>query len=716
MRHESGEVMLLRVLCLGNVPLAPEPLRALLTKAGYSVDVHQANPTADLATFLRGRPCDVILCGLPTSGPSIVDALKISLNTCPNIPFICLSPPLATDAAADLRRQGATDFVAIDALDRLPSVIRRALEKNEKETSRHSEERYRALFEYSPDALYVHVNGTTVLANPACCQLLGATDPSQLIGRSVFEIAHPDSHEAIRQRWKLLEQNTAAPPLEEKFVRLDGTVIDVEVRAVPIDWMGEKGVQVIARDITERKRDKEALEKSEELYRAVFETTGTATVLLEENTVISLANSEFERLSQYSKQELEGKKSWTEFVVKDDLERMRAQHDLRRRDRGAALKEYEFRFVRRDRGVRDILLTIDIIPGTTRSVASLLDITARKQAEEEIRESEERFRMFFQHVFDGVCIYTEDPDPARRTLIDCNERYAEMAGRSRAELLEMGRTHTIQKTLDPAANIHRLESVAAKKAYRGSFSWIRPDGKDNVIEYVGTPITWKGKPYSIGIDRDITEWEKAQKRLESLAHERGMLLKEIYHRVNNNLQVISSLLNLQARQVNDKKFSELLSESQLRVRAMALVHERLYRSQDLSSIDFADYLRGVTSQLAQAFERPNVTLALEVESIRLRIDLAIPAGLIVNELVTNAFKHAFPGNHRGRITISLHRCDERATQLGVADNGVGLPKGLDFASVSSMGFSLVKDLTSQINGTISLPEGEGTTFWITIPA
>ncbi|MFH0801699.1 MAG: PAS domain S-box protein [bacterium] len=145
------------------------------------------------------------------------------------------------------------------------------------------------------------------------------------------------------------------------------------------------GLSIFFSDITERKHAEEVLRESEENYRTVFENTGTATVQIEENTIISLANAEFEKLSKYSKQEIEGKKSWTEFVLKEDLDRMRVQHSLRRENQEAALKQYEFRFIAKDGNIRNILLTIDLMPGTTKSVASLLDITERKLAEMEIQ-------------------------------------------------------------------------------------------------------------------------------------------------------------------------------------------------------------------------------------------------------------------------------------------------------------------------------------------
>lgn len=148
---------------------------------------------------------------------------------------------------------------------------------------------------------------------------------------------------------------------------------------------------------------------------------------------------------------------------------------------------------------------------------SWLDITAQRESEEKLKESEQRFRMVFENVFDGISIFEEDPDPAKRKLVDCNERYAAMAGRSREELLKIGTTYSFSQSMDEGATEARMKGISEKQAYHGSFKWIRPDGKDNIIEYIAQPINLGGKTYSIGIDRDITEFKQKEDQLRKLS-------------------------------------------------------------------------------------------------------------------------------------------------------------------------------------------------------
>ena len=193
------------------------------------------------------------------------------------------------------------------------------------------------------------------------------------------------------------------------MLRRDGTVFYCDISSSAITLQGKRYLLGIFRNVTGRKEAEDALRDSEKTYRTIFENTGTATVLIEENTVISHANAEFVRLAGYPVEEIEGKKSWTEFVVKEDLDRMLAQHRMRRKRRESSLKHYEFRFVTKSGDIRNIFLTIDMIPGTKRSVASLMDITSLKSAEESIRESERKYHNVSK-LSDRTAFRRTDPD------------------------------------------------------------------------------------------------------------------------------------------------------------------------------------------------------------------------------------------------------------------------------------------------------------------
>jgi len=210
--------------------------------------------------------------------------------------------------------------------------------------------------------------------------------------------------------------------------------------------------------------------------------------------------------------------------------------------------------------------------------------------------------------------------------------------------------------------------------------------------------------YSIQNARLLQETEERLGEKTALLREKETLLKEVHHRVKNNLQVIASMLNLQALQAGDAHTVEALRESQNRVRTMSLIHEKLYQSMDLSQIDFAAYLRSLATSLAQSYREMSkqVMIQVDVQELSLDIETAIPCGLIVNELVSNAFKHAFPNQRPGQIRIAaaVHNCTR--VQLQISDDGVGLPANFDFYNSPSLGLQLVNGLVNQIDGLIHI--------------
>lgn len=337
-------------------------------------------------------------------------------------------------------------------------------------------------------------------------------------------------------------------------------------------------------EIKVRKKIEKELKESEAYYRMIFENTGAATVIIEENTKISLANAEFEKLSGYSREELEGNMSWTDFVVKGELETMREYHELRRTHPKTVPSQYDFRFIDRKGNIKYIHLYVDLIPGTKKSVASLIDITERRKAEKEI---------------------------------------------------------------------------------------------------------------------------------ETSLREKEVLLREIHHRVKNNLQIVSSLMNLQTKFVDDQESVNLLRESQSRVKSMAIIHELLYQTKSLAKIDLSKYVSSLVSYLFDSYmvDPRRIKLNVDMEEVLVNIDTAIPCGLIINELVSNSLKHAFPEGFDGEITIRIHDTDGEY-DLTISDNGVGFPSDLNFRKTDSLGLQLVNSLVGQLDGTIELDRSHGTEFRI----
>ena len=215
-----------------------------------------------------------------------------------------------------------------------------------------------------------------------------------------------------------------------------------------------------------------------------------------------------------------------------------------------------------------------------------------------------------------------------------------------------------------------------------------------------------------GITQDITARKQAEEALRALLHEKEVLLKEVHHRVKNNMQVLASLVSLQADNVDDPAVRGVFDDFRDQVRAMALVHESLYQAENLASIDFADYAGRMTASLARAHGRGNsdIRLTLDVEPVTLPVESAVPCGLILNELVTNAYKHAFRDRTAGEIVVSIHADPAGRVCLGVRDNGVGLPPGFDWRQSPSLGLRLVQMLTRQLRGRFDLCAENGTAF------
>lgn len=334
----------------------------------------------------------------------------------------------------------------------------------------------------------------------------------------------------------------------------------------------------------------------------------------------------------------------------------------------------------------------------------------RKKVEDALRESEAKFRALAEASPTAIFIARDG------RFIYLNPVFERMTGYSMAEGLSMPVINLIHPELKDDFLQH-LQSRPAGDNVSEHFETriLTKDNQTRWVYYTGIQIVYGGKPAMLGNVIDISERKLADDHLLASLAEKEVLLKEIHHRVKNNLQIVSSLLSLQSATISDSETILKFRDSQNRIRSMALIHEKLYKSGNLSVIDISDYLTSLISYLHNSYVMvpDRVRLELAIDNIPLKLDSAIPCGLIVNELVTNSFKYAFPGDRTGKVAIKLHSDTAGTVHLSIADDGIGLPDGMDVRQTTTLGILLVNSLVDQLGGTLIFDGQNGAAFHIT---
>jgi PAS domain S-box-containing protein len=300
-------------------------------------------------------------------------------------------------------------------------------------------------------------------------------------------------------------------------------------------------------------------------------------------------------------------------------------------------------------------------------------------------------------------------------ILDSNLALAQRLGYTRQELQGRHSRELRPPEFRMQLDAMRPEMGGQIKSFSGPM--MARDGTQVPVETKLSLGIWDGKRVVISLGRDLTERQKADEIQASL-REKTALLQEIHHRIKNNLQIISSLLSLQATQLESRQERQLFRESQARVLAMALLHEKLYQSPDLSRISFGEYLEALARQILRTYCKGcrQIDLRLEMDALWLNTDAAMPCGLIVNELITNSCKYAFPEGQPGEIYLSARLGPDHTVALLVGDNGMGIPAGLDFRKATTLGLQLVDDMVSQLKGSWTVESSGGTLLRIAFPA
>ncbi|MCE9531672.1 MAG: PAS domain S-box protein [Planctomycetes bacterium] len=361
---------------------------------------------------------------------------------------------------------------------------------------------------------------------------------------------------------------------------------------------------------------------------------------------------------------------------------------------------------------RPIFSELGVLEG---GVAVFRDVTARRQADEELRESRERFQNAFEHTSNGMALLSVDG-----RWLKVNSALCRIVGRTSEELLATTfQAITHPEDLEPDLQYARKLLAGEISNYQIEKRYFHKDGHIVWIILNGSIVRdTQGKPlYCIAHVQDITERKLTEERMLASLEEKQVLLREIHHRVKNNLQVISSLLDLQSQYSKDPATVEMFRESQNRVRSMALVHERLYQSETLANIDFANYLGDLVGYLSSTYrvDTGMIHFELDLEPVHLSIDSAVPCGLLVNELVSNCLKYAFPNQREGNVWLSLVQTGDDVI-LTVQDDGVGLAEEITLRNSKTFGLRLVAALTEQLHGVVKIDRTQGTSVQITFPA
>ena len=589
-----------------------------------------------------------------------------------------------------------------------------------------------------------------------------------MTGRDPMAYIHPDDIARVKHDFQeVLERTNTGAPTEFRILKADGEYIWVDsIGTNLLDVPGVNGVVVTTRPIQQRKEAEEEirktisqLERSEALLRKVYDILPIGLWLADKNGTLQYGNPA-------------GVKIWgAEPLV--PIEQF-GVFKARRFPSGEEIEPDDWALahtIHEGVTIKDEMLEIDTFDGKKKIIlnytaplndsAGFIDgaivvnqeITEKVIAEQALRENEARLATAMD--ITGLVNWEFDVATGMFTFDDrFYSLYATTVEREGGNLIPadtylqefvypddrpavLASIRKILTTTDPnylGKIEHRItprdgsiRTIVARFA-----PIMSPDGKvirtfganqditdfklmESEIRSLNTVLEQRVKDRTKALEDEIAQRQEAEKKLQKSYDEKVLLLKEIHHRVKNNLQIIASLLNLQSRYITDESTLAAIRESQNRVKAMALVHEKLYRTEDISHISLHDYIRFLSTGLFQFYDarRQGIQFMLEIHDVNVDIDTAIPLGLILNELISNSLKYAFPNGRKGEISVSVRKENHTLT-VQYCDNGIGIPANLDWRNTQSLGLRLVNTLVDQMNGTVELERNAGTRFTIVL--
>jgi PAS domain S-box-containing protein len=583
--------------------------------------------------------------------------------------------------------------------------VREALEK--------SEERFRTLVERGTDGLLLlDEAGTILYGSPSLTTMLGYEEGSA-DGLPFMDFLHPeDLDPAVRLFEKLVTNPDALEHSELRIRHKKGSWSHVEVMGT--NRLHDSAVEAVVinlRDITERKQAEGQLLESEAKYATLVDQARVGILIIQDEAIV-FANRHHTELCGRTPEELIGLPFSEAWGTVTPESRKSSEEKYTRLMAGRLSPEgCELDILCKSGEMRNVELSGQLIQygGRPAAMAVVRDITERKRADEALRQSEEKRRSLLENSPDFIIEVDQDG-----TILFINRTVKQ---------------YTVQETIGrrcydfiPTEHHDAHRQAIARVLQTGKVVNIQtaadgPRGRTSWYHTRFAPVKEEGRVATVMmIASDITQSKEGEDDLRRALQEKEVLLQEVHHRVKNNLQLISSLFNLQSRYIKDQAALRAFESTRNRVVSMSILHEKLYRAEDLGRIDLEEYLTGVVAQLYRSYEVDSNIIRTRVDIPQgaiIDIDTAVPCGMIVNELVSNSLEHAFAGGGEGEILVSLSSGDdEGAYVLTVGDNGIGLPQDMDLSNTGSLGLQLVHSLTEQLGGSLEVEATEGTTFRI----
>jgi PAS domain S-box-containing protein len=690
----------------------------MLEKNGYEV-IPVPDGESAVEHALNDRSIDLILMdidlGKGIDGPTAAD-LIIKQRDIPIVFLTSHSEREIVDKVRSITRYGfvvknSGDFVLLSSLEMAFELFEAHKKTKESETN------FRQLSENINEAFWLSdsLMNKAIYLSPACWEILGL-EPSAYPDEhwNLMKSIHPDDQQEVIEAKKKLLEGGGVYTGEFRIICDDGSMKWVRGRAHPV--LNQSGEIIrfagVAEDITLHKSVSEALFRSELKFRSYIENAPMG-IFIADNTgryvevnpiaSLGLGFSEDEIL-QLSIQD----------IVEPSNMDIALNHFETVMNEGSAVGDILFR----KKDGRILWAQVNAVKlSDTRFMAFCQDITSRKKAEVLLFKSEERMRSIFDSLPIGIFQSTLDG-----RFVYINSAISEILGyKSNQELLDTVNGSSIADAIyeNPHRRVDFVREVSSEPGNWKIFDnrYRRKDGTafDAVLAFCERPDPVSGESFHYGYVIDVTEKKKAEREIERLLAEKELLLKEVHHRIKNNMSAVSALLYLQSESLNDSAAVSALDDARNRIMSMMLIYDKLYRTSDFTNVVLKDYISNLADEISSTFriDGRNVSIVKEIGDFNMNSQLIFPIGIIINEIITNAFKHAFPEKRNGVILISIQRYGS-AMKLLVRDDGVGIPDSFDIKKAEGFGLNLVNILVKQMNGSLEMIGGNGTEYRIVI--